>query len=235
MKKLNGGEQAYHFVDVYEEGLGSPLLDLLNSRYIIVPSHPSEENPQGPQKLKQLQSIYPTVYEDDQTKVLENPRALPRAWIVHSARQVESEEEALDLLGSGEVDPKETALLEGELPQQIYQPDDPSADQASVAEYEANRIRIKTSTETPGLLMLSEVYYPAWKAYVDGEPVPVGVADELLRSVQIPAGEHEVELRYESWTLRAGVVISVAGCVVLLALVIAAGVLHQRKSEAGKG
>jgi uncharacterized membrane protein YfhO len=143
------------------------------------------------------------------------------------------------LLSSGEVDPKETALLEEAPPEEISHPQEPedasSSDKATVSEYEANRIEIKTSTGSAGLLMLSEVYYPSWKAYVDGQPVPVHVADQLLRSVEVPAGDHTVELRYESWTLGWGVVISVVGCAVLVVLALAAGVRRLRcKGADGK-
>jgi uncharacterized membrane protein YfhO len=60
------------------------------------------------------------------------------------------------------------------------------------------------------VLVLSEVFYPAWKAYVDGAPTPISVADHVLRAVALPAGEHVVELRYESAALRIGVIISIA-------------------------
>ncbi len=231
MNALNGGSQDYHFTDVYERGLYSPLLDLLNARYVIVPARPSQENPEGVRRFERgFERAHPTVYEDDQTRVLENREALPRAWIVHSARQVGSGQEALDLLGSGEVDPEQTALLEEEPPQGMSRPEDPSLDQASVNEYGANRIRLNTSTETPGLLVLSEVYHPAWKAYVDGQPAPVYVTDQLLRSVPVPEGEHEVELRYESWTLRAGIAISLVSLLALVALAVTTGVQYWRES-----
>jgi hypothetical protein len=165
--------------------------------------------------------------------VLENRDALPRAWIVHSARQVKSKEEALDLLSSVQLDPKETALLEEE-PPEMSQPDDNSADRASVTEYEPNRIQLESSTGAPGLLVLSEVYYPAWKAYVDGHPAPIYVTDHLLRSVPVPAGEHTVELRYESWTLRVGIAISVVACAALTALGVSVGVRHWSKGSGGK-
>jgi hypothetical protein len=232
MGELNGSGQGYHFLDVYEGGLDSPLLDLLNVRYIIVPAQPSQENPEGAQQFEQFESTHPTVYEDDKTKVLENQRTLPRAWIVHSAQQVGSQKEALDLLSSGEVNPKETALLEEEPPQQMSQPDDASAERAEVTDYQANQVQVKTSAGAPGLLMLSEVYYPAWKAYVDGQPAPVHVSDQLLRSVEIPAGEHTVELRYESWTLGAGVVISLVAYAVLIVLAVVAGYGHWRRKVA---
>ncbi len=102
-----------------------------------------------------------------------------------------------------------------------------------VTEYEANRIKIKIASQVPGLLMLSEVYYPSWKAYVDGQPAPVHVADQLLRSVEIPAGEHTVQLRYESWTLRAGVAISLVACETLIAAAGATAVQRWRKMSIG--
>ena len=227
---LNGDEQNYHFLDVYQKGLDSPLLDLLNARYIIVPAQPSEEDPQVLRSFERFEQTHPVVYEDDQTRVLENAEALPRAWIVHSARRVGSGAEALELLSSKEVDPKETALLEEEPPQQqMWRPEEASSEQVSVSEYEANRIKLKSSAQAPGLLMLSEVYYPAWKAYVDGRPAPVYVADQLLRSVPVPEGEHEVELRYESVTLGAGVAVSLAAYAALAGLTVVAGTQRWRE------
>jgi len=223
MSALNGSAQGYHFLDVYEEGLDSPLLDLLDVHYILVPTQPSQENPEGLKRFEQFEHTHPTVYEDGQTRVLENQEALPRAWIVHSAQRVGSGKEALDLLDSDKVDPKETVLLEEELPQQMSQPDPASAERAEVKEYQPNRIQVETSTEGPGLLVLSEVYYPSWKAYVDGQPTSIHVADQLLRAVAIPAGEHTVELRYESWTLRAGVTISLVAYGALIALAVITG------------
>jgi hypothetical protein len=230
MKVLNQYEQNRHHTDVFDEHLDSPLLHLLNARYIIVPADSPPESQAGLQRV--LRAKHPTVYEDDQLKVLENRGALPRAWIVHSARQVRSREEALDLLSVGQVDPEETALLE-DTPPEMSRPDDASADRASVTEYGANQIQLETSTGAPGLLVLSEVYYPAWKAYVDGQPAPVHVADQLLRSVPVPAGEHTVELRYESWTLRMGMAISLVTFATLILLAVAAAAQHRRKRAGG--
>jgi len=230
MRALNGYEQSYHYADISDQDLDSPLLDLLNARYVIVPADTPPGSQAGLQKV--LLAQHPTVYEDDELKVLENREAMPRAWIVHFARQVSTGQEALDLLSAEQVDPKETALLEN-VPPEMSQPEDPSADRASVTEYGANRIQLQTATGAPGLLVLSEVYYPAWKAYVDGEPAPVYLTDHLLRSVPIPAGEHTVELRYESWTLWAGMAISLVTLAALIALALAAVAQRWRKSTGG--
>ncbi len=69
--------------------------------------------------------------------------------------------------------------------------------------------------------MLSEIFYPAWQAYVDGKPAPLYVANHALRAVPLPAGEHTVELRYESATLRAGLLVTLVTLLAFGALLIA--------------
>jgi hypothetical protein len=76
--------------------------------------------------------------------------------------------------------------------------------------HEPGRVVVRTRDASPGLLLLSEAHYPAWRAYVDGRPAEVYVADHMFLAVPTPAGEHTVELRYESGTLKAGVAISLA-------------------------
>ena len=212
---LNGRSQDYHHADVFEEGLSSTLLDLLNARYIVVPAVRASD-----QTAPRLDRAYPAVYEDEQVRVLENPHALPRAWIVHSA-QVVGPGEAARLLAAGGVDPKSVALLE-QPPPSLAQPDDPSAEAAAITAYDADRIALRVNTQAPGLLVLSEVYYPAWKAYVDDRPVPLYAANHALRAVPLPAGEHIVELRYESTALMVGLAISLSAYAALAALLVAA-------------
>jgi hypothetical protein len=226
VRALNGRGQNYHYADVFERGLDSPLLDLLNVRHVIVPA---ETPPDGGEGLRGLEDAHPTVYEGDGVKVLENRGALPRAWIVHSARQARPDE-ALDLLASGAVDPRQTALLEG-IPPELAQPEDASADQVRLTEHGADLLQLETVADAPGLLVLSETYYPVWKVYVDGSPARLYRADHLLRAVPVPAGEHGVELRYESTALRAGIAVSLAAGTILVALAIAVWV--QRRKKAG--
>ena len=228
MRALNAGGQDYHYADVFEGGLDSPLLDLLNVRHVIVPA---ETPPDGGEGVQNLKDAHPTVYEDDGLEVLENREALPRAWIVHSARRAEPDE-ALKLLSSGAVDPRETALLE-EAPPDLARPVDASVDKVRTTEYGADRIELEIITDAPGLLVLSETYYPAWKAYVDGRPARLYRADHLLRAVPVPAGKHAVELCYESVALRAGIMISLATGAIFLALAVAARLRPRKNASTG--
>lgn len=211
---LNGQTQNYHDASIFSQGLSSPLLDLLNARYLVVPVHSDALDATA------LERFPNTVYQDRQVRILENPRAFARAWIVHEAAQVApgGDNSVLPII-NGWVDTHRTALLE-EPPPPLDVTDDPSHDQALVVTSEANRLEVHTVTTAAGLLVLSEISYPAWKAYVDGQPAHLYVADGAVRAVPVPFGEHTVELRFESETLRVGMLISSAAALLLALLVL---------------
>jgi Bacterial membrane protein YfhO len=215
MAAVNDGvEQNYHDANVLPVGIDSPLLDLLNVRYIIIPYPPKSASPVRTD-LAYLEAAHRQVFDNGRVKVLANDNALPRAWIVHDARKVERDE-VLDLLTSGSVDPRRTALLETDSPA-LDSPLDPSTDSVEFVRYEPDKVSVHVRTESPGIVVFSEVYDEGWHAYVDGKRVPIFVADYALRAVPVEVGEHRMELRYEPLSLRLGVAISaVFGLIVLV-------------------
>jgi hypothetical protein len=221
---LNGRTQNYHDAEVFWAGLRSPLLDLLNVRYVIVPSstHLDVSDAAG------LPRFQKTVYSDARVRILENSSAFARAWIVHTALQA-SATDALAAIDSGRVQARSTAILEEAAPV-LGVPLEPDADRADITDDEPDRMAIATSTTAPGLLLLSELYYPAWHAYVDDQRVPVYVADGALRAVGVPAGDHHVELRFESQALLVGCSISVA-TIVVMATLLAVSRFASRRSR----
>jgi uncharacterized membrane protein YfhO len=70
------------------------------------------------------------------------------------------------------------------------------------------------------LLVLTDIYYPGWKAFLDGRRVPLERVNYLLRGVAVPAGEHRVELRYEPTSFRLGWMISLATALALIGAVL---------------
>lgn len=223
MDTLNGRSQAYRQLQVLAGGADSPMLNLLNARYIVVPSEIAADRPD----LQRLNAAHRTVFLGEQARVLENETALPRAWIVHDARQVRRGV-ALQLLATGAVDPRQTALLE-EPPPPLGKPSLLADESAAVIRYQPENVQVRTNTGAPGLMILSEVYYPAWKAYVDGKPTKLYATDHVLRGIPVPAGAHTVELRYESTAMKVGLAISLlfhAGLGVVVLQVI-----HQRRQR----
>ncbi|MBV7334289.1 YfhO family protein [Chloroflexi bacterium TSY] len=70
--------------------------------------------------------------------------------------------------------------------------------------YEANSMRVQVQTEAAGFLVLSEVWYPGWRAAVNGKVTPVQRANGALRAVAVPAGEATVELWFAPRSWRIG-------------------------------
>jgi hypothetical protein len=210
MAALNGHEQEYHDANVFATGLDSPLLNLLNARYIVIPN----DNLAGRTDLRDLRERHRTVYADEQVRVLENAAALPRAWIVHSAQQMGAAE-ALEALASGTVDPRTTALLE-EPPPTLSSPPDVTTSTARVTAYAPDYISVRTESSAPGLLVMSEMFDPDWKAYVDGKAVPIYRANHLFRAIAIPASAATVEFRYEVRLAFIGATVSGATVIAIL-------------------
>jgi Bacterial membrane protein YfhO len=223
---LNGVDQEYHELDVLPSGLNSPMLDILNARYIVVPV----SVPPGRPDLLHLSQHYPTVFEDDLVRVLENDDALPRAWIVHDAREVDRDL-ALKLLAQGAADPAKTVLVE-KTPPEVSAPADLSVERVSVVKNTGDSVRLTAIASTPGMVVMSDVYDPDWKAYVDGKEVPLYVADHAFRAVPLPAGEHTIELRYEPLTLKIGIVISIVFFLLATAIATALGLRFIRGRRA---
>ncbi|HEY7036060.1 MAG TPA: YfhO family protein, partial [Thermomicrobiales bacterium] len=217
---INGGvRQDYHDANILPSGVNSSLLDLLNVRYVVIPNDVPADRSRP--DLSSLVGATREVFRNDRIRVLERPSALPRAWIVHDARQVEPGA-SLDLLATGGIDPRTTALLEGS-PPPLAEPADAAADAVTVTRAEADTIRLDARTDADGLLVISEVYDAGWHAYVDGKRVPIYAADHVLRAVPLPAGSHVVEVRYEPASLRIGLWLTGAGIVAGLVLLGLAG------------
>ncbi len=169
-----------------------------------------------------------TVYDAGDVLILENKRALPRAWLVAEAEAVDGEEALRRIGGEGArpFDPRRTALLEvapAELPALPGGELAPGG-AAHVASYEPNRLVIETRAAHATVLVLSEINYPGWEATVDGAAARVHATNYLLRGVFVPAGEHRIEMRYRAPAARNGAIISALSLVALCALAFTRGV-----------
>ena len=217
MTALNGAPQDYHTAFVAPSGGRSPLLDLLDVRYLLIDAALPPER----EDVVALTAGHREVFRTPRVIVYERAPAPPHAWIVHDVRRV-ARGEALPLLTSGAVDPYRTALVEG-TPPETGAADGSAPESARVVAYEPDRLRIATEADAPGLLVVSEIYESGWRAFVDGASVAVLPTDHALRGILLPAGEHTVELRYEPWSLRVGLPISGVAVVAMLAAVAVAG------------
>jgi uncharacterized membrane protein YfhO len=86
--------------------------------------------------------------------------------------------------------------------------------------YNSNQISLIINTPSPSYLVLSEIWYPGWKAYDNGKEIPIYKANNLLRSVLLEKGKHNLVFIFDSYIIKAGTIISVFTiCVCLLFIV----------------
>lgn len=158
-------------------------------------------------RLKPGEPIYRKVFETDEWVVYENRNCLPRAFAVQKlepASDIRDVKRRFELL---EFNPAETALVSREDLSKIGRAGF-SEGKAIITSYGAGKISIEADFQNgPGFLVLSEQYFPGWKAYVDGKETPIYCADGLLRGVVVPQGKHVVEFQYRPWKVyTAGIV-----------------------------
>jgi uncharacterized membrane protein YfhO len=82
--------------------------------------------------------------------------------------------------------------------------------------FEPNELVFAVDATESGLVFISEIYHPAWKATVDGKSVPVYQVDIAFRGVEVPEGKHEVRLNYSMDGFRTGTLISLLGLLVTI-------------------
>ena len=102
---------------------------------------------------------------------------------------------------------------------------DVDADANAVARVVAaspHQVRLETSAVDEALLVLSDTYYPGWRAFVDGQEQPILRGDLLFRVVAVPAGEHVVEFRFEPASVRIGLLVSALALLVVAAVLVLA-------------
>jgi len=97
-----------------------------------------------------------------------------------------------------------------------------SVQPVELTEWQPDRIRLHAAG--PGFLVLSEVAYPGWRAWVDGDPAPIETMGGVLRCLQLEAGEHEVVFGFYPESLYLGSGLSLAAV-----LLLAVALLYQRK------
>ena len=232
LNALNGKNQNYHDAQVLDTGFESPMLDLLNARYIVVPNDVAAGRPRT--DLLAATTQYREVFRDDSVRILENDNALPRAWVTHETRRT-TQEGTLWLLRTGSIDPRETVILplNTELPPLTEAPDG-SDELVAITHYKPDTITLSASLATDGIVVVSEVWDHGWNAYVDGKRTPVYLADGVLRAVGVPAGTHTIELRYEPLSLRAGLAISAGTAIAMLVIVLVSAAFVSVAAVAAK-
>jgi hypothetical protein len=159
-----------------------------------------------------------------------NPTALPRARMVYGYTVIAGDSQILSTLWSDAFDHVKTVVLEEKPGIASCASCDTVAWRAAITDYGVNAISIAVETGREGLLVLSEIHYPCWKATVDGRPAPLHRADYALRAIEVPAGKHTVRCYYDDAVFRKGRDISLLSLFAVFGI-MGAGLLRGRKKR----
>jgi len=207
--------------------------DILAIKYIFAP--------QGDQHLVDLTEhglpVFKKVETAGNADVFENRRAFPRCWLANSVVVLRPDEIVNTIKSSTLPDgraflPDSMALVEEAIPE--MQSSTPSksttSSSSSIAAIAPDRISIRTDNQSARLLVLSDTYYPGWKATVDDKDVPIHQTDYVLRGIFVPAGKHTVALNYRPTSLLIGAAL----CALCIVGLTGLNVL-SRVRKSGKG
>ena len=202
-------------IDRYLSQLDEGVLDMLNTRYLILPG------------------------EDGQPVAQLRTTANGAAWFVDRLVTAEDARQEIDLLGK--TDLKTTAVIAARDLPLAQLPAATAADTLPgrsivLVEYHANRLRYEYSTPAEAVAVFSEIYYDkGWTATIDGEETPAFRADYVLRAMRLPAGTHVVEWRFRAPGWRAAEAVTGICSVVILVSAAAAVVLAVHRKRRGNG
>jgi hypothetical protein len=156
--------------------------------------------------------------------------ALPRAYLAHKVLPVPGEEEARGLLirlapqfPSGDL--ARSVILEG-WQGQVPMGQPSGNDRVEWVEDGLTRLRLRTFSETGGVLVILDAFASGWKATVDGHAAPIYPANLAFRAVEVPPGGREVVFSYAPTSVTVGIVLSGLG---LLGIVILVGSAWRRR------
>lgn len=213
----------YGFVDRED----SPFLDLMNTKYVLALKQTPKGDPNINGKVAKIYQNpkFKKVFEDKTVEVLENTNALPRAFMVYDWESDKVGTEILDALLVKDFPYQKKIFVEG----YNSEPAKVGTYQVEYQEYLENRSKLKVKTTVPGLLFISDTYYPGWKAYLDGKETTIFKADYAFRAIEVPEGEHLIKFEYRPDSFFNGLKISLVSLIILSLLSVVLMIIGKGK------
>ena len=173
-----------------------PVLNMLNTRYFIFP------------------------LQGGQTMPLPNPFALGNAWFVDEVQYVNNANDEIDAIHG--LNPLQTAVVDKKFAEVVKPMEKDSGATVELLAYEPNYLKYEVNSEKGGTVVFSEIYYPGWQSTIDGQEAAHGRANYILRAMNVPAGKHVVEFKFDPKSLHVTETIAfiALGVLALLAIVM---------------
>ena len=181
-----------------------PVLNMLNTKYFILP------------------------LQGGATAPLQNPYAQGNGWFVDKIDYVaDANAEYAEV---GKIDVRHEAVADKQFEAVLGQAKaNDSTATVKFDKYEPNNLQYTVNSKNGGIVVFSEIYYPGWKATVDGQSVELGRVNYILRAVNVKPGKHIVVLDFHPTSISTTETIAYISIVILLLAIVGAGYMEWKK------
>ncbi|MBQ9646588.1 MAG: YfhO family protein [Prevotella sp.] len=239
---FNENETSY-----YHKSVGGYHAAKLRRYQELIEAYISQEMSQLPQLINDTQgnlslvrgdSLYPVLnmlntkylLAAQQNLAVKNPWAQGNAWFIDRLDYVGNANEELD--GIAKVDVSHEAVADRSFEQVLGQAAaTDSTATVTLLSYEPNELKYTVESQTGGVVVFSEIYYPDWTATIDGEPTELGRVNYVLRAMRVGPGRHEVVMSFRPKSIDRTETIAYVALGVLLLVVVALVVNEVRRQR----
>lgn len=187
-----------------------PVLNMLNTRYFILP-----------------------VDRSGQTAPLYNPYACGNAWFVEEVRYAANANDELE--GLDGLDPLRTAVVDrrfSTILDDVHNLEKDAEAKLTLTSYAPNHLVYEANNNHEGVAIFSEIYYPhGWQVTIDGKPAELAQANYVLRALHLPAGKHQIEMRFDPQSLHTTEGIAYTATGLLFAGFLLAAIFSYRRRQ----
>lgn len=186
--------------------ISNPIfLNLLNVKYIITNNNVKVNGLSEMIESNSRPSYFST--QNQMYYLYENTAVLPRAFIVPNALVINDKQKALNFIANSNFDPKRYVILEKQ-PKNTKLNNFSSFKEINTTRNNFNAISLNFNLDNSGFLVLSEIYYPGWKAYDNGKEIEILKANSVLRTMFLGRGQHHILLKYNPNSYKIGLTMS---------------------------
>ncbi|HEY7390620.1 MAG TPA: YfhO family protein [Bryobacteraceae bacterium] len=164
-------------------------------------------------------------------KVYRHQAAFPRAWAIHELIEAPDAEAGNRIIQERLPDFHRLGFT-FDAPPPLETCD--GGEQIKLSSHQTDMVQIRASMRCRGMVVLSDVFFPGWRADVDGRAAPIYEVNAAMRGVVVPAGDHTITMRYRPASALAGGTLTLAGILGALAFCLAPARSRDRKEEVAR-
>jgi hypothetical protein len=169
-----------------------------------------------------------TSMSDRGMRLYRNRRALPRAFVVRELHRLEAHSDEMRELEK--MNALVPTVVIGEPGQQVVAAAvSVVGEGVQLEEPQSDALQLFVTLKAPGYVVISDLYYPGWNAWIDGRPIAVQPCCQIFRAIKVPGGVHDIRLTFDPPVFRRGAGVTLVALVLTIGLVV----LSWRRTAAG--